>query len=185
MRHAFLQVVGGRVFATDLGSRVGLWWPEGRKTYGWLRPGEPVWVGPFRVTLVNPVSERPAAFGPRFQPLAAGPDVPAGLPRVTVGLHSGRSAGTQWRLKRVLTLVGRAKDCKVQLLSPGVSQFHAVFVLTVEGLWVVDLLGRGGVIVNGRAERFARLADGDELVVGRLELGISCPTPKVASVRER
>ena len=50
-RHAWLQVLGGRVFAVDLGSRNGLAWPDGRHGPGWLDPGTPVRVGPFLLRL--------------------------------------------------------------------------------------------------------------------------------------
>ncbi|MBX9626879.1 MAG: FHA domain-containing protein, partial [Gemmataceae bacterium] len=40
-RHAWVQVVGGRAFAADLGSRAGLRWPDGVGS-GWLDPAVPV-----------------------------------------------------------------------------------------------------------------------------------------------
>lgn len=55
-------------------------------------------------------------------------------------------------------------------MDPGVSQFHCGLVRTPHGLWAVDLLGRGGISVNGTATRAARLDDGDQLRVG--ECGI-------------
>src|SRR4051812_34900611 len=41
-RHAWIQVLGGRVHAFDLGSRTGLVWPDGKNRSGWLDVGTPV-----------------------------------------------------------------------------------------------------------------------------------------------
>lgn len=170
-RHAFLQVVGGRVFAADLGSKTGLEWPTGRRTYGWMNPEEPVRVGPYRLYLANPVAVRPQEFGPSFHPLAAGPDVPP-LPKVDVHFRNGRAGRTAWNVNRVITIIGRAKDCKIHLGGEDVSQFHCYLTLTPDGLWVNDLLGRGGIRVNGHSVRCQRLNHSDELTVGRFVLAI-------------
>jgi pSer/pThr/pTyr-binding forkhead associated (FHA) protein len=183
-RHAFLQVIGGRVFVADLGSRTGVHWPHGPYPYGWLTAGDPVQFGPFRVYLARPVSDRPAVFGPTFHPLAAGPDVPADLPPATVEFRSARTARSTWEVNRVLTLVGRAKECKISLVGDDVLPHHAYLLRTADGLWAVDLSGRGGVRVNGRPARFARLGPGDELRIGRFALAC-VPSPKVDSGRVR
>ena len=60
-----------------------------------------------------------------------------------------------------LTLVGSSTDCDVRVVDPSVSNYHASLMNTPEGVWVIDLLGLGGVTVNGDAVRFARVEDGD------------------------
>src|SRR5580658_5850353 len=57
-RHAWLQVIAGRVFALDLGSRTGLGWPGGATGSGWLDVGIPVRIGPFQLRLRAPVANR-------------------------------------------------------------------------------------------------------------------------------
>ena len=47
-----------------------------------------------------------------------------------------------------------------------VSPIHCALLQTPAGLWVVDLLGRQGIAVNGTAVRWARLEDADELRIG-------------------
>ena len=74
----------------------------------------------------------------------------------------------------MLALVGRSSACHVRLVDGAVSAYQAALVRTPEGPWVVDLLGRGGTLVNGVAARFARLRDGDELQFGPYRLRVLC-----------
>src|SRR5262245_27171688 len=53
VRHAYLQVVGGRVFCVDLGSRNGLRWEGEPRTSGWLAPGQAVEIGPYKLRLTG------------------------------------------------------------------------------------------------------------------------------------
>ena len=47
-RHAYFQVVAGRVFCVDLGSRTGVRWEDGARTVGWVDRGQGVDIGPER-----------------------------------------------------------------------------------------------------------------------------------------
>jgi len=163
--HAFLQVIGGHVFVGDLGSRGGIYWPHGREMYGWLVPEAPVQIGPFRIHLVEAVSPHPAEFGPTFHPLAAGPDVPMGLPKCTIAFRNGQAKRTEWEVNRVLTFIGASQSCKIHLVGKDIAPFHCYLLHTYDGLWVVDLTG-GNILVNGEPVRLARLSDNDELQVG-------------------
>jgi hypothetical protein len=77
-------------------------------------------------------------------------------------------------MNRVVSLVGSARGCKFRLTDPSVSAFHAGLIRTPSGLWVVDLRGGRSIIVNAEPVRFAPLADGDVLGVGRYRLRIRC-----------
>lgn len=61
-RHAWLQVVGGRIFVVDLGSRTGLGWLGPVSGSGWLDVDMPVQIGPFLLRVCSPVSPRPVPF---------------------------------------------------------------------------------------------------------------------------
>ena len=50
-RHAYFQVIGGRLLCIDLGSRTGLRWPDGRRRNGWLHPAESLRIGNFEIAL--------------------------------------------------------------------------------------------------------------------------------------
>src|SRR4051794_22134693 len=41
-RHAYLQLIAGRPFCVDLGSRTGTHWEDGPRRSGWLGPGEAI-----------------------------------------------------------------------------------------------------------------------------------------------
>jgi hypothetical protein len=65
----------------------------------------------------------------------------------------------------------------MRLVDPAVSRFHCSLLRTVAGAWVIDLLGRGGIVVNGRRVRAARLEQGDLLQVGPFLMRIRTDPP--------
>ena len=174
-RHAWLQVLGGRVFVVDLGSRTGLLWPSGWRGPGWLDPGTPVGIGPFQLRLRIPSSDRPSAYPAGYNPLGADAGDKT-RPAVALEFRNGRRAKDRWQVNRLLTLVGRAADCKIHLTAEDISPYHCGIVSTPSGLWVVDLSGRG-VVVNGERMRVAPLPQGSELWVGRFLIGCQYQTP--------
>jgi pSer/pThr/pTyr-binding forkhead associated (FHA) protein len=174
-RHVWLQVLGGRVFAVDLGSRTGLQWPSGARGPGWLDVDLPARVGPFLLRLRAPVSDRPSDYPPDYNPLASNPDAKARL-GVALEFRNGRRAKDRWHVNRLLTLIGRAPDCKIHLTADDISPYHCGIVATRVGLWVVDLSGRG-VVVNGERMRVAPLPQGAELWIGRFLLGCQYQVP--------
>jgi pSer/pThr/pTyr-binding forkhead associated (FHA) protein len=169
-RHAWLQALGGRVFAVDLGSRTGLAWPDGRTGCCWLEGGAPVRVGPFRLHLRSPVAPHPEPALPGGNPLQADLAVARTRPTIHLDFRNGKRAKDRWRVNRLVTLVGRSPECKLHLSADDVAPFHCGLVLTPAGLWVVDLSGRG-VVVSGERMRVAPLPDGAELWVGRFLIG--------------
>src|SRR6516162_7466422 len=182
-RHAVLQVIGGRLFVADLDSRSGTRWADRTRPDGWMDPDTPIQVGPFRLRLAAPVSDRPIPFESSYHPLRTGP-LPEGFPRVAIEFRTGKAAVNRWDVNRTLTLIGRARSCKINLTSDEVSLFHGYFLLTLDGVWVVDLYGRGGIQVNGQSVRIARLDHGDEVRIARFVLGVSydgAPLPPARS----
>jgi hypothetical protein len=180
-RHTWLQVVGGRVFAVDLGSRTGLVWPNGATGSGWLDIGIPARIGPFRLWLRTPASPRPTHFPPGYNPLKSDPAAARSRPAVSLEFRNGKRAKDRWTVNRLLTLVGRSPECKIHLTADDIAGFHCGMVLTPAGLWVVDLSGRG-VVVNGERMRVSLLRHGAELWVGRFLIGVQYPTAAAASV---
>jgi hypothetical protein len=74
--------------------------------------------------------------------------------------------------KRTVVL-GRSRDCDIQLADPNVSRRHAE--LRVEGAtyWIVDLGSTNGVEVNGRRVKRHKLADGDTFTIGSTDVRFS------------
>ena len=169
LRHAFIQAVGGRVMLADIGSRLGVSYGNERQPFVWLTPTTPAFLGSFRITLRRPLFVRPTIpdLSP-FLPQSPSTDV---LPRVGVRFLNGKSFKTEWIVNRVVTFVGRARDCKISLGADDIAPYHCYFILTPQGLWVVDLLAEVGIRVNGEPVRYARLNTGDQLQVGRFRLG--------------
>src|SRR5262249_29157927 len=62
-RHAYLQVVAGRVYCVDLQSRTGLHWKTGRQQAGWLEDNSVLRVGPYFLRPVPPSPAEESANG--------------------------------------------------------------------------------------------------------------------------
>jgi pSer/pThr/pTyr-binding forkhead associated (FHA) protein len=179
-RHAWLQVIGGRVFLIDLGSRTGVLWPNGTRGSGWLEPGAPARLGPFHLNLRHEAGA-PGASTDGYNPLAADPALKA-KPSAALEFRNGRRVKDRWQVNRLVTLIGRSLDCKIHLNADDIAPYHCGLVATGDGLWVVDLSGHG-VVVNGERMRVSPLPHGAELWVGRFLIG--CHSPNPASVAAR
>jgi pSer/pThr/pTyr-binding forkhead associated (FHA) protein len=150
-RHAYLQLIDGRFYCVDLGSRTGTHGGDATRRSGWLEPGRTIQIGPYAV--------RPEWPERRPRPTDPPPAVVWELPTKAVGPPT-------WRMNQYLALIGRSAACKIRVLDEDVSKFHCAVVLNSYGLWAIDLLGEHGVFVNDRKIRYARVEHGDELRVG-------------------
>jgi pSer/pThr/pTyr-binding forkhead associated (FHA) protein len=150
-RHAYLQLIEGRYYCVDLGSRTGTHGGDAAKRSGWLQQGRVIQIGPYAVRPEWPANViRPAKR-------------PSGL---TWELPGGAVGQTSWRMDQYMAMIGRSPACKIRFLEPDISKFHCSVVLTRHGLWVIDLLGDTGIYVNDEKIRCARIEEGDELRVG-------------------
>ena len=178
--HAYLQVLAGSLFAVDLQSETGTRWPEGPARNGWLAGGQALRIGPFTVEVAEDELDEDLGTPRDWNPLLSGSAQAARLPPVTLELLNTADKQGPRRLNRLLALVGSAAGCNVRLVSSTVARFHAGLLRTAAGLWVVDLLGRSGVAVNGTPMRFALLRHGDELQVGKFQLRVGCEPARSA-----
>jgi pSer/pThr/pTyr-binding forkhead associated (FHA) protein len=176
-RHAYLQVVSGRIYCTRLQSQMGIQHSSGGWSERWLQPGDAIVIGPFQIRWEEESDEPPIPDD--------GDDWPAPTSRsfVRPSLTEGalefigdRTRPSPWRLSRALVICGRSAFCKVRLTGTDVSELHCGLVRTSDGIWLVDLLSRTGTMVNGQSVRYTRLAFGDELEVGRHRLRL-VPVP--------
>jgi pSer/pThr/pTyr-binding forkhead associated (FHA) protein len=174
-RHLYFQVIEGRAFWVDLESRTGTRVDGEIQKYGWLvKGGQPVCIGPYIIRRVvddgrpgnNPSEGKPLPVVPFVA--SAYSDAP--LPEVALEFLNGPSQATAWPVRRVMSFIGSATGCKFRLTDASVSRFHASFLRTSAGLWIVDLLGQGGIAVNEVPVRFSHLADGDLLSIGRYQI---------------
>ncbi|MGC8639431.1 MAG: FHA domain-containing protein [Isosphaeraceae bacterium] len=171
--HAYLQIINGETFWIDLNSRLGTFSEGKLRDAGWLDQGKLLRVGPFGLErLQRNWANRTIGAETRVSPLMARSLGDGPLPRVSLEFQNGPLRSASWPMNRVMSLVGSASGCKFRLDDPSVAPFHCCLIRTSLGVWVVDLLGHGGIDVNDTVERYALLADSDVLRVGRYRIRI-------------
>ncbi|HEY6835037.1 MAG TPA: DUF3662 and FHA domain-containing protein [Gaiellaceae bacterium] len=90
-----------------------------------------------------------------------------GLGRETVSLTFN---GTKHELDDGRAVIGRSKECDIQLPDPNVSRRHAEVRQEGAAYWVIDLDSTNGMEVNGRRQKRAKLRQGDRITLGSTEL---------------
>lgn len=176
-RHAYLQIVASRLLCCDLGSRTGTHWTNEIRSRSWLKPEEPIYIGPYSIRVHDNDFAEGASSAEAARKLE--------LPRVTLSFVNARSRAGRSRMSRIrrpVTLIGWSHLCNIRLQHSSVGRVHASLVWTPSGLWVVDLLCRGGTLVNGVRVDAARLLEGDELKVGRFQLQVTYTDPQESDV---
>jgi pSer/pThr/pTyr-binding forkhead associated (FHA) protein len=176
-RHALLQVIAGRYFCLDLGSRTGTYWDGQGQGHGWLPGHAPFRVGPYRLSLAEESRDGDPVPADDWNPLERGSTSTHALPTVTLNILDNGRFAYRWRMNRAMAIVGNAENCKVRLQGPGVSRFQCALVCTPVGVWVVDLRRNGGIPVNETAVTHALLEDGDRLQVGNYTICVSYDSP--------
>jgi hypothetical protein len=73
-------------------------------------------------------------------------------------------------LTREWTKIGRSLSADIRLDDPTVSRRHALVCRQPEGVRVLDDRSLNGIFLNGEHSEWARLQDGDELMIGRYRL---------------
>ena len=76
------------------------------------------------------------------------------------------SEGTRHELTKRRVVIGRSKDCDIQLDDPNVSRRHAEVRQEGATYWVVDLDSTNGVEVNGKRVKRLKLEDGTRFTIG-------------------
>jgi Protein of unknown function (DUF3662)/FHA domain len=99
----------------------------------------------------------------------ASPEEP-GLER-EVGVLSW--AGQRLRVDKRRVVLGRSRECDIQIEDSNVSRRHAELRQEGTSFWIVDLDSTNGVEVNGRRVQRAKLDPGDTFTVGSTELTFS------------
>jgi hypothetical protein len=67
-------------------------------------------------------------------------------------------------------VLGRSRDCDIQLSDPNVSRRHAELRQEGASYWIVDLDSTNGIEVNGRRLKRAKLEDGDRVTLGSTDV---------------
>jgi pSer/pThr/pTyr-binding forkhead associated (FHA) protein len=172
-RHAFVQIIDGKVFAVDLESRTGTFWGENSRCFGWLGREGSLRLGSGRFWIEHPAAIADPGWNP-LSPQTLDEENPA---RLHFEIVSGKENPTVWTANRVLFMIGKSDLCKVRLHSPEISRFHASVVCTSQGAWIVDLLSRTGVFLNGKRVAAARLDPGDQIRLGAFLIRVHAHYP--------
>lgn len=78
--------------------------------------------------------------------------------------------GVRREIDKRRVVIGRSKDCDVQLADPNVSRRHAEVRQEGSAYWLIDLDSTNGSQVNGRRTARAKLESGDTITVGSTDL---------------
>jgi hypothetical protein len=85
--------------------------------------------------------------------------------------------GTRREVKERRVVIGRSRDCDIQLSDANVSRRHAEVRQEGASYWVVDLGSTNGMEVNGKRVKRAKLRDGDMITLGSTEITFERETP--------
>jgi pSer/pThr/pTyr-binding forkhead associated (FHA) protein len=96
-------------------------------------------------------------------------DLAAAGPALVVRAGGGR-AGELFVLTSDPVTIGRSEDADILLDDVTVSRLHAMVRRRPDGLYIEDADSLNGTYVNRRRIESHRLADGDELQVGKFKL---------------
>ena len=85
--------------------------------------------------------------------------------------------GDSHEVKGRRVVIGRSRDCDIQLADANVSRRHAELRQEGASYWIVDLGSTNGVEVNGKRVKRAKLRSGDTITMGSTELTFSRESP--------
>jgi hypothetical protein len=81
--------------------------------------------------------------------------------------------GQTKRVDKRRILLGRSRECDIQVEDPNVSRRHAELRQEGASYWIVDLESTNGIEVNGRRVKRAKLESGDTFTVGSTDVTFS------------
>jgi pSer/pThr/pTyr-binding forkhead associated (FHA) protein len=98
--------------------------------------------------------------------------IPAGA---SVRVVRGFYEGLELPIDRNWMVIGRGRSADIVIAEPTISRAHAVIGCDDEGFFVQDMGSTNGTRVNGERGDRTRLADRDEVLLGKLLLQVSLP----------
>ena len=98
-------------------------------------------------------------------PEGPAPDVALAQEIVTLTVE-----GKRREIDKRRVVIGRSKDCDVQLSDPNSSRRHAELRQEGSAYWLIDLDSTNGSNVNGRRTARAKLSNGDMITIGSTDL---------------
>lgn len=96
-----------------------------------------------------------------------GPPADVALAQEIVTLSVG---GKRHEVDKRRVVIGRSKDCEVQITDPNASRRHAELRQEGAAYWLIDLDSTNGTSVNGSRTARAKLDSGDVITIGGTDL---------------
>ncbi len=78
--------------------------------------------------------------------------------------------GRAFPLTTFQVVLGRSRECDIQVADGNVSRRHAEVTRVGDDYWLVDLGSTNGTEVNGRPIKRQQLDDGDRITIGSSEI---------------
>ncbi len=103
--------------------------------------------------------------GRRSPPRARRADVALAQEIVTLTMN-----GIRHEVDKRRVVIGRSKECDIQLADPNVSRRHAELRQEGSAYWLIDLDSTNGSQVNGHRTARAKLDSGDVITIGSTDL---------------
>jgi pSer/pThr/pTyr-binding forkhead associated (FHA) protein/polyhydroxyalkanoate synthesis regulator phasin len=168
-RQLYLQMLDGRLLGLALSRSHPTRWRSSTSSWTWIDENDVIGFGPYNIRIVEGARSSSADSLPNDNPLVSISNV---VPPLL--LESDTKPGQPFRgvINRPLTLIGSSDWCKFRIQSDHVSGIHCSLVRTLEGFWVADLCGRGGVRLNEAPCKFGKLEEHDRFEIGGIEFRI-------------
>lgn len=184
-RHIYFQAIEGRIACINVSQTGSLQADDTPiEPFCWLKDNDSVYFGTRSIKLIHDDKEV-VQRSDIIDPMAPGSAWDIFAPRITLEItYQGSQETKIWLVDRLLTLIGRTPRCAIQLHDEVISNVHCSLVLTTAGLWVVDLLGRGGLIINEQPVRVALLGPDDDLRVGPFQIQLHEAPPEYHFTQE-
>jgi hypothetical protein len=132
-----------------------------------------------RMVQGRPAEQQEAAPPPQLEPGATmvykprtplpedGPPMEVALAQEIVTLTLD---GKRHEVDKRRVVIGRSRECDIQLTDPNVSRRHAELRQEGSAYWLVDLDSTNGSAVNGHRSARAKLESGDTITIGSTDL---------------
>lgn len=167
-RHCFLQWIDGHLFCSDIGQNTGYFPKYDSQSNGRWIDHEPVTIGPYQFSLVgDSAAPRPDVF-----PLDRSARLAGEFPYLALQFDGVEQAENVWPVNRVLTMIGRAPQCKLRLNHQSMAFVQAALLRTSTGCWLMDLAQDGKTCVNGRPIQVSPIDIGDEIEFGAFRVSV-------------
>jgi hypothetical protein len=106
-------------------------------------------------------------YRPSQPPTEAASPAELGVEREVVTLTVN---GRKYEVTKQRTVIGRSRECDVQIEDPSASRRHAEVRQEGTAYWIVDLDSTNGLEVNGLRVKRAKLDHGDKITIGSTEI---------------